>query len=58
LNAKVMDTNNLQNKPAIQATLTGQTAIAVVQDRQAQRLRRQIKPAASIYFDPLFANDD
>jgi hypothetical protein len=52
-----MKTNNLQNKQAIRATLTGQAATTVAAVTKAQRFRRQIKPTASIDFHPLFEND-
>jgi hypothetical protein len=53
-----MKTNNLQNKRAICATLTGQTATAVATNTKAQGFRRQKKPIAAMYIDPLFENDD
>jgi DNA replicative helicase MCM subunit Mcm2 (Cdc46/Mcm family) len=53
-----MKTNNLQNKRAVQATLTGQSAITVAANTEAQRFRRQLKPTTSIDFDPLFDNND
>jgi hypothetical protein len=42
--------NNLQNKRAIWATLTGQPTIAVAADTKVQRFRRQSKPTVLIDF--------
>jgi hypothetical protein len=41
LKAKILMINNLHNKRAILATLTGQPATAVAADTKAQRFRRQ-----------------
>jgi hypothetical protein len=50
--------NNLRNKRAIQATLTGQPVTAVAANTEVQDFQWQRKPAAIIDFDPLFENDD
>jgi hypothetical protein len=50
----MMTTNNLQNKRAIRATLTGQPAIFVLANTKPQRFQRQRKPTALIDIDVLF----
>jgi hypothetical protein len=50
-----LKTNNLHNKRAVWATLTGLAAIAVAANTKAQGFRRPKKTTASIDFYPLLA---